>query len=119
MSNLLKKKHALAKLRAKLKGRWGKMCFEYKKFGHLACNCKNKRKGEKRTLVSQNRFKALLSRVIRCGVEIKRQEENKKERVVQMAALLKMQPKKELAHSIRRNVQENEMRYFKCERIEH
>jgi len=84
ISNLLKEKHALTKLRAELEGRWGKMCFKCKKFGHLACNCRNKRKGEKRTLVSQNRFEALSSRVMKYRVEIRRQEENRRERVVQM-----------------------------------
>jgi len=72
ISNLLKEKHALAKLRAELEGRWGKMCFECKKFGHLACNCRNKREGEKKMLVPQNRFETLSSRVIRCGVEIRK-----------------------------------------------
>jgi len=72
ISNLLKEKHALAKLRAELERRRGKMCFECKKFGHLACNCRNKREGEKKTLVPQNRFETLSSRVIRCGVEIRR-----------------------------------------------
>jgi len=117
-SNLLKEKHALAKLRAELEGRQRKMYFECKKFRHLAYNCRNKREGEKRTLVSQNRFEALSSRVIRCGVEIRRQEENGRERVVQMAALPKMQPK-EPACSIRRNAQENEIRCFECEGMGH
>ena len=79
MSNLLKEKCALTKLRAKLEKRRGKMCFECKKFGHLVHNCRNRREGEKKTLVSQNRFEALSSRVIRCGVEIRRQEKDRKE----------------------------------------
>jgi len=58
------------------------MCFECKKFGYLARNCSNKREGEKRTLVPQNRFEALSSRVMRCGIEIRRQEEDGRERVV-------------------------------------
>jgi len=36
LSNLLKEKHVLAKLREELKGRKGKLCKSYKKFGHLA-----------------------------------------------------------------------------------
>jgi len=31
----------------------------------------------------------------------------------------KVQPKKELAYSIRRNAQENEIRYFECKEIEY
>jgi len=79
ISNLLKEKYALTKLRAELEGRWERMCFECKKFGHLAPNCRNKREGEKRMLVPQNRFEVLLSKVMRCGVEIRRQEEDRKE----------------------------------------
>jgi len=94
------------------------MCFECKKFGHLAHNCRNKREGEKRTLVSQNKFEALSSRVMRCGVEIRRQEEDRKERVVQTATPPKVQPKKP-ACSIRRNAQENEIRCFECEGMGH
>jgi len=36
MSNLLKEKHSLAKLRKELKGRRGKLCFGCKGFRHLA-----------------------------------------------------------------------------------
>jgi len=79
MSNLLKEKHALALLRAKLKGRLEKLCYGYKKFGHLACNYRNKREGEKRISILQNRFEVLLSRVIRCGVEIRKQKRERKE----------------------------------------
>jgi len=79
MSNLLKEKHALTKLRAKLEGRQEKLCYECKKFGYLACNCRNRREGEKKTLIPQNRFEMLLSRVMRCGVEITRQERDRKE----------------------------------------
>jgi len=80
---MLKQKHALAKLRAELKGRKRKMYFEYKKFGHLAYNCRNKGVEEKKTPASQNRFEMLLSRVMRCGVEIRKQErERKKEEVI-------------------------------------
>jgi len=77
MSNLLKKKQALAKLRTELEERKGKMCRYCKGFGHLVCNCRNKREGEKGTIVPQNKFKVLKSRVMQCGVEermIRRQE---------------------------------------------
>ena len=71
MSNLLKEKCALTKLREKLKERKGKMCRSCKGFEHLAHNCRNKKEGEKRTTVSQNKFKVLESRVMQCGVEEK------------------------------------------------
>jgi len=76
-------------------------------------------KKKKRTLVSQNRFEALSSRVMRYGVEIRRQKVNRRKRVVQTAVPPKVQPKKELAYFIRRNAQENEIRCFECERVGH
>jgi len=76
---MLKEKHALAKLRAELEGRKRKMCFEYKKFGHLACNCRNKGVEKKKTSAPQNRFEVLSSRVMRCRVEIRKQERERKE----------------------------------------
>ena len=69
MSNLLKKKCSLAKLREELEGRKGKLCFSCKGFGYLAHNCRNKREEEKRTVVPQNKFKVLRSRIMQCGVE--------------------------------------------------
>jgi len=71
MSNLLKEKRALTKLREKLKGRKGKMCRSCKEFGHLACNCRNTKEGEKRTTVPQNKFEVLGSRVMQYEVEEK------------------------------------------------
>jgi len=47
MSSMLNQKHALAKLRAELEGRKGKMCFSCKRFGHLAQNCRNRAEEEK------------------------------------------------------------------------
>jgi len=70
MSNLLKEKHALASLRAKIEGKKERECWSCKRFGHLAHNCTNKRKEGKGTLVLQNRFKVLLSRVMGYGIEI-------------------------------------------------
>jgi len=133
MRNLLKEKRALAKLRAELEERQEKLCYGCKKFGHLARNCRNRREREKKTLIPQNRFEVLSSRVMRCGVEIRKQERDRKkegkaiccfkckeeghqwkecperrkerrERVVQMVVPQKMQLQKELACSIRRNV---------------
>jgi len=77
ISNLLKEKHSLTKLREELEKRRGKLCRCCKKFGHLACNCRNGKEGEKRTVVSQNKFEVLKSRVIQCRVKermIRRQE---------------------------------------------
>jgi len=67
MSNLLNEKHALAKLRTELERRKGKLCRCYKKFGHLVQNCRNKKKEEKGTIVPQNKFEVLKSRVMQCG----------------------------------------------------
>jgi len=64
MSNLLNKKHALAKLRAELEGRKGKLYRCYKKFRHLAHNCRNKGREERGAAVPQNKFKVLSSRVM-------------------------------------------------------
>jgi len=69
MSNLLKEKRALAKLRVELEGRRGKLCQICKGFEHLAQNCRNK-EGEKRgTIVPQNKYEALKSRVMQYSVE--------------------------------------------------
>jgi len=78
MNNLLKEKCALASLREKIKEKRKRVCWSYKEFGHLACNCRNKREEGKRTSVPQNRFKVLSSKVMKCGVEIRRQEVEKK-----------------------------------------
>jgi len=84
MSSILNQKYALAKLRVELEGRQGKLSYEYKKFGHLAYNCRNKKEEGKRTSVPKNRFEILSSRVMRCGVEIRRQErDRKKEEAIQ------------------------------------
>ena len=69
MSNLLREKCALAKLRIELEGRKGKLCRSCKGFGHLAQNCRNKRKGKKGVAMPQNKFEVLSSRVMQCGVE--------------------------------------------------
>jgi len=69
MSNLLREKRALAKLRVELEGRRGKLCRCCRKFRHLAQNCRSKREGEKGTAIPQNKFEILSSRVMQCGVE--------------------------------------------------
>jgi len=77
ISNLLKEKCTLAKLRKELERRRGKLCRNCKEFGHLVHNYRNKKEGEKRTTTSQNKFEVLLSRVMQCGMKermIRRQE---------------------------------------------
>ena len=69
LSNLLREKHALAKLRVELEGRKGKLCRSYKGFGYLAQNCRNRREEEKGAEMPQNKFKILKSQVMQCGIE--------------------------------------------------
>jgi len=69
MSNLLKEKHALAKLKEELDERKGKLCRSCKGFGHLAQNCRNRKEREKGAEMPQNKFEILSSRVMQCGVE--------------------------------------------------
>ena len=44
------------------------MCWRCRKFGHLACNCRNKKEEEKGKPIPQNRFEVIASRVMQCGV---------------------------------------------------
>jgi len=69
ISNLLREKRALAKLRVELEERKGKLCRSCKGFGHLARNCRNRKEGEKKVEMPQNKFEILKSRVMQCGVE--------------------------------------------------
>jgi len=69
MSNLLNEKRTLAKLRAELEGRRGKLCQYCKGFGHLAHNCRNKKEGEKGTTIPKNKFEILKTRVMQYGVK--------------------------------------------------
>jgi len=66
MSNLLKQKYSLAKLRKELKEKEEKLCQYCKKFGHLACNCRNV-KEEREKAIPLNKFEILSSRVIQSG----------------------------------------------------
>jgi len=49
-----------------------------KRFGYLACNCRNKKEEKKNRLIFQNKFKVITSRVMQCGVreevKVRRQE---------------------------------------------
>ena len=69
MSNLLKEKYSLAKLREELERRKGKLCFGCKGFGHLAQNCREQKEIGKGATIPQNKFKILSSRVMQCRVE--------------------------------------------------
>jgi len=63
-------------MRAELEGREGRKCWEYKQFGHMAKDCRNKGgRVEERKKKSMNKFEALANRVMQCGVkEVRRQE---------------------------------------------
>jgi len=69
MSTMLKERRALTKLRAELEERRGKLCKRCKGFGHLARNCRKLKEEGKGTIVPQNKFEVLKSRVMQCGVE--------------------------------------------------
>jgi len=74
MSNMLNQRQALAKLRAELEGREGRLCRKCGDFGHLIWKCK---RGEerKRIMTVGNKFEVLRSWVMQCGVrEVRRQE---------------------------------------------
>ena len=60
MSNMLNQRHALAKLRAELEGREGRICRKCGRFGHLA---RKYRSGEeqKKKIVGGNKFEVLVS----------------------------------------------------------
>jgi len=86
LSNLLREKCTLTKLRVELEGRKGKLYRSCKGFGHLVRNCRNRRREEKGAEMPQNKFEVLRSQVMQCGV---------KERVI-------------------RNIRMEAIRYFKC-----
>jgi len=77
MGSMLNQQCALAKLRAEIEGREERVCWGYRRFGHLAYNCRNMKEA-KGKLVSQNRFEMIASRVMQCGVreeaKVSRQE---------------------------------------------
>ena len=75
---MLNQQHALAKLKAEIEEREERVCWGCRKFGHLAYNCRNREQEEKERSTLQNRFKVLVSRVIRYSlrgeVKVRRQE---------------------------------------------
>ena len=78
MSNLLKEKHALASLRAKLEERQERECWKCRGFRHRAQHYR-KEEEKKGKPTSQNKFEILASRVMKYGVELRRQEAKHKE----------------------------------------
>jgi len=64
MSSLLNQKHALAKLRAELEERRGRICQCCKRFRHLTHICRNKKEKVKGKPIPQNKFKVIVSRVM-------------------------------------------------------
>ena len=78
ISKILNQQHALAKLRAEIEGREGRVYWRCKKFRHLACNCRNKKGKEKEKSIPQNKFEVIASRVMKCRVreevKVRRQE---------------------------------------------
>jgi len=80
MSSFLKEKHALASLRAKLEGRQERECWKCRGFGHWAQHCRKEEK-EKGKPTPQNKFEILASRVMRCRVELRKQEVEKRWKV--------------------------------------
>jgi len=85
MSGMLKTRQALAKTRSELEGREGRKCWGCREFGHLAKNCRNKGGRVKKEMKKGgNRFKALASRVMQCGVrEVRKIAQQEGEEVVQ------------------------------------
>ena len=77
IGSMLNQWHALAKLRAEIERRKGRVCWGCKRFGHLVYNCRNMKEAKEK-LVPQNRFEVIASRVIQCGVreeaKVRRQE---------------------------------------------
>jgi len=69
LSNFLRKKRALTKLRVELEGRKEKLCRDCKGFGHLAQNCRKRKEEEKGISMPQNKFEILSSRVMQCRIE--------------------------------------------------
>jgi len=69
MSNLLKEKRTLTSLRARLEGKRERECWSCKGFEHLAQNYRKQKEEGKGTVVPQNKFEVLRSRIMQYGVE--------------------------------------------------
>jgi len=80
MSDMLNQRRALAKLRAELEEKEGRMCRQCGRFGHLAQNCKSGEKQRKK-MVAANRFETLGSQVMQCRVRKMRRQKVVREEV--------------------------------------
>jgi len=69
LSNLLRGKCTLAKLRVELERRKGKLCRSCRGFRHLAQNYRKRKEEEKGVATPKNKFETLSSRVMQYGVE--------------------------------------------------
>jgi len=69
MNGMLNQWYTLAKLRAEIGGKEGKVYWECRKFRHLVCNCRNRKEEIKRKLISQNKFEIIANRMIQCRVK--------------------------------------------------
>ena len=78
MSRMLSQWCTLAKLRAEIEEREGRVYWGCKRFRNLAYNCRNKKGEEKRKPISPNKFEVIASKVIQCEVreevKVRRQE---------------------------------------------
>jgi len=72
---MLNTRQALTKMRSEMEEREGKKYWECRQFGHLAKNCRNKGGREEKKKKTMNRFEALASRVMQCGVKEVRMQE--------------------------------------------
>jgi len=143
MSNLLKEKRTLTSLRARLEGKRERECWSCKGFEHLAQNYRKQKEEGKRTVVPQNKFEVLRSRIMQYGVEermirrigvikvecFKYREKGhkckkcplwiRKKKAVCVTRPQKAQQKERLACPIREEVQERKLRKIKEEVVVH
>ena len=84
MSSILNQWQVLTKLRKELERREQREYFKCRKFGHLVYNCRNRVEGEKRKLIPKNKFEVLASQVMRYRIreEVKVQRQEKEEEEV-------------------------------------
>jgi len=73
MSDMLNERHALAKLRAELESREGRICKKCGRFRHLVWKYKSGEEQKKKMMI-EHRFEVLKSQVMQCGVKEVRQE---------------------------------------------